>query len=154
VDGWQWTPNLIWFDNLRSYGTPNYYVQKTFSTNRGTTILPVSQDGSAKNGQGDLFTSASLDAGTGEVILKLVNAAPSPREVRVNLAGAKGVAGTGRAIVLASSDLKAENSFEEPTRVSPAERQFAVPSGEFSFTLAPDSLTVLRVGVGAGRRTR
>ena len=22
VDAWQWTPNLIWFDNLRSYGTP------------------------------------------------------------------------------------------------------------------------------------
>jgi alpha-N-arabinofuranosidase len=27
VDAWQWTPDLIWFDNLRSYGTPNYYVQ-------------------------------------------------------------------------------------------------------------------------------
>src|SRR5690606_29797501 len=26
TDGWQWTPDLIWFDNLRSYGTPNYYV--------------------------------------------------------------------------------------------------------------------------------
>ena len=154
VDGWQWTPNLIWFDNLRSYGTPNYYVQKTFSTNRGTTILPVLMDGSPKNGQGDLFASASLDAGTGEVILKAVNAAPSPREVRVRLAGAKGVARTGRAIVLASSDLKAENSFEEPTKVSPAERQFPVPSGEFSFKLAPDSLTVLRVGVGARGRMK
>ena len=28
VDGWQWTPDLIWVDNLRTYGTPNYYVQK------------------------------------------------------------------------------------------------------------------------------
>src|SRR5690606_2312106 len=27
VDGWQWTPDLIWFDNLKSFGTPNYYVQ-------------------------------------------------------------------------------------------------------------------------------
>ncbi|HKZ38561.1 MAG TPA: alpha-L-arabinofuranosidase C-terminal domain-containing protein, partial [Chryseolinea sp.] len=25
AEGWQWTPDLIWFDNLRSYGTPNYY---------------------------------------------------------------------------------------------------------------------------------
>ena len=23
---WQWTPDLIWFDNSRSYATPNYYV--------------------------------------------------------------------------------------------------------------------------------
>ena len=28
IDAWQWTPNLIWADNLRSYGTPSYYVQK------------------------------------------------------------------------------------------------------------------------------
>ncbi|HEX8464112.1 MAG TPA: alpha-L-arabinofuranosidase C-terminal domain-containing protein, partial [Abditibacterium sp.] len=40
VDAWQWTPNLIWFDNLRSYGTTNYQVQKLFSTNRGSQILP------------------------------------------------------------------------------------------------------------------
>jgi alpha-N-arabinofuranosidase len=148
VDGWQWTPNMIWFDNLRSYGTPNYYVQKSFSVNKGTTILPVLQDGSAKNGQGDLFTSASLDDRTGEVILKVVNAAPSSREVRINLAGAKRVGKTGKAFVLAG-DLKAENSLDAPERVSPVERRFAVPSGEFAFTLAPSSLTVLRVGVVA-----
>jgi alpha-N-arabinofuranosidase len=148
VEGWQWTPNMIWFDNLRSYGTPNYYVQKSFSTNLGTTILPVLQDGSAKNGQGDIFTSASLDERTGEVILKVVNAASSPKEVRINLAGAKNVGKTGRAFVLAG-DLKAENSLDEPMKVSPVERQFAVPSGEFAYTLAPSSLTVLRVGVAA-----
>jgi alpha-N-arabinofuranosidase len=27
VSAWQWKPDAIWFDNLRSYGTPNYYVQ-------------------------------------------------------------------------------------------------------------------------------
>ena len=40
VDGWQWTPNLIWTDNLRAYGTPNYYVQQMFSRNRGDEVLP------------------------------------------------------------------------------------------------------------------
>ena len=25
---WQWRPNLIWSDNLKSYGTPSYYVQQ------------------------------------------------------------------------------------------------------------------------------
>ena len=24
LDGWQWTPDLIWVDNLRVFGTPNY----------------------------------------------------------------------------------------------------------------------------------
>jgi alpha-L-arabinofuranosidase len=41
IDGWQWTPNLIWTDNLRVYGTPNYYVQQLFSLNRGDVVLPV-----------------------------------------------------------------------------------------------------------------
>lgn len=40
-EAWQWRPNLIWFDNLRSYATPNYYVQQLFSRNRGDVVLPV-----------------------------------------------------------------------------------------------------------------
>lgn len=40
-DAWQWRPNLIWFDNLMSYATPNYYVQQLFSLNRGDEVLPV-----------------------------------------------------------------------------------------------------------------
>src|SRR5690606_21034479 len=45
VDAWQWTPNLIWVDNLRVYGTPNYYVQQLFSLNRGDVVLPVQISG-------------------------------------------------------------------------------------------------------------
>jgi alpha-L-arabinofuranosidase len=41
VDAWQWTPDLIWANNLHVYGTPNYYVQKLFSVNRGDEVLPV-----------------------------------------------------------------------------------------------------------------
>ena len=44
VDGWQWTPDLIWVDNLRVLRTPNYYVQQLFSRNRGDVVLPVSSD--------------------------------------------------------------------------------------------------------------
>lgn len=45
VDGWQWRPNLIWFDNLRVYGTPSYYVQQVFARNRGDRVLPVRLEG-------------------------------------------------------------------------------------------------------------
>jgi alpha-N-arabinofuranosidase len=40
VDAWQWKPDEIWFDNLRSYGTPNYYVQSVFANNAGTRVVP------------------------------------------------------------------------------------------------------------------
>lgn len=147
VDAWQWTPNLIWFDNLRSYGTPDYYVQKLFSTNKGTRLLPVLLDGSPKNGRDGLYASASLDEPAGEVILKLVNTEHSPREISINLAGARGVKG-GKALVLSDTDLKAENSLDEPTRVSPAETLLSAAGAEFTYALAPDSLTVLRVKTG------
>jgi alpha-L-arabinofuranosidase len=36
-----WSPDLIWFDNFRSYGTPSYWVQRLFSRNRGDTLVPT-----------------------------------------------------------------------------------------------------------------
>lgn len=147
VDAWQWTPNMIWFDNLRSYGTPNYYVQKMFSVNKGTRLLPVLLDGSAKNGQRELYASSSLDEQTGEVIMKVVNTAPAAKEVRITLAGVSKVAPTAKAFVLENADLKAENSLDNPMKVVPVERPLQVSSSQFAYSLSPQSLTVLRIPV-------
>jgi alpha-N-arabinofuranosidase len=152
VDRWQWTPNLIWFDNLRSYGTPNYYVQKLFSVNRGTTILPVLLNEAIKSGPGELFASASWDEQSREVILKIVNTARSQREVHISLGGSKQVQKNAQAIVLAGSDLRAENSLTEPMKISPVERPFTISSGEFDYRIAPNSLTVLRLSVTTSAR--
>src|SRR5690606_34070524 len=45
VDGWQWSPDLIWVDNLNVYGTPSYHVQKLYSRNKGTDIIPIQRNG-------------------------------------------------------------------------------------------------------------
>ncbi len=146
VDAWQWTPNMIWFDNLRSYGTPNYYVQKLFSANKGTYILPVLLNDSTKNGQNDLFASAALDAVSGEIILKVVNTAHAARPMTLNLAGGKRLRPGGRALVLSAPTLAAENSLDAPTKISPVEEMLATSPGGFAYTFGPDSLTVLRLG--------
>lgn len=145
VEAWQWTPNLIWFDNLRSYGTPNYYVQKMFSTNQGTRQLPVLLDGGTKNGVNDLYTSASVDEQSGELILKVVNTGSGSSEVRITLTGTTGAGKTGTALVLHSSDLKAENSLDHPTRVAPSVKQLPIAGDEFAYTFMPHSMTVLRI---------
>lgn len=147
VDAWQWTPNLIWFDNLRSYGTPNYYVQKLFSVNRGTRILPVMLDGSAKNGQSELYASASLDEPSGEMVLKVVNTGSATRAVNISVNGAKKVAKSAKTFVLESSDLKAENSLDNPTRVAPVERSITVSGNQFGHTFTPQSMTVMRLAL-------
>jgi len=149
VDAWQWTPDMIWFDNLNSYGSPSYYVQKMYALNKGTNVLPVTMPAGAKNGTDNLFASAVADAPTGEVVVKLVNYSSSPRSVSINLAGAKGLGKTGRAQTMASADLQTQNSLTEPRKLAPQESTFAVKGSTLTYTLAPNSFTVLRV---AGRK--
>ncbi|WP_217275334.1 alpha-L-arabinofuranosidase C-terminal domain-containing protein [Hymenobacter sp. BRD128] len=145
VDAWQWTPDMIWFDNLNSYGSPSYYVQKLYALNKGTRVLPVTMPAGAKNGADNLFASAVADEPTGEVVVKLVNYSGSPRPVSISLAGAKGLAKTGRAQTMASTDLQTQNSLAEPKKLAPQESTFAVKGSTLTYTLAPNSFTVLRV---------
>lgn len=145
VDAWQWKPDLIWFDNLRSYGTPSYYVQKVFSVNKGQTILPVLINNSPKNAQDNLYSSAALNPTTGELILKIVNSAPSQRTIRIELNGSQNSGKSAHVIELSNADLKAENSLAEPTKVVPQEREFNIQTNNFDYPLAPSSLTVLRI---------
>src|SRR6185436_6689956 len=42
--GRQWAVNLIGYDALTSFGSPSYYVQRMFATNRGDTVLPAQFD--------------------------------------------------------------------------------------------------------------
>ncbi|WP_243735270.1 LamG-like jellyroll fold domain-containing protein [Paenibacillus turpanensis] len=37
----QWTPDMIWFDEHRAFGTPNYYVQSMFMNHVGDQVLPM-----------------------------------------------------------------------------------------------------------------
>ena len=149
VDAWQWTPNLIWFDNLYSYGTVNYYVQQLFSQNKGTTVLPLQLPANAKNGADNLFASAVADDAAGDIVVKLVNYATTPRAVKLDLAGAKKIGKTGRAQVMAADDLTTQNSLQEPRKLAPQVSVFPVTSSMVSYTLAPNSLTILRI---PGRR--
>lgn len=144
VDAWQWSPNLIWFDNLRSYGTPSYHVQKLFATNRGSHLLPVAINGAAAAAQNGLYASAVLDERAGETVVKVVNTAATGRPVRLALEGAAPRA-TARVTVLGSADLQAENTLDHPTRVAPAESQIALDGAALRLDLHPQSVTVVRV---------
>ncbi|MEO6725598.1 MAG: alpha-L-arabinofuranosidase C-terminal domain-containing protein [Blastocatellia bacterium] len=99
----------------------------------------------AENAQKELYSSATLDKRTGEVILKVVNASATTREVSINLAGAGKVGKAGKAFVMANADLTVENSLNEATKVVPVERQLPVSSGQFKYSLTANSLTVLRI---------
>ncbi len=148
VDAWQWTPNLIWFDNLRVYGTPNYYVQQMFSRHRGDVLLPTHLAGVplAENGQPRFYASASRDQKSGEIILKVVNATARPVTAHLQVAGVSAIK-KATATVLQSANLAAENSFDQPRQVAPKDELVAEPSPQFDRPFQPFSLTVLRLAV-------
>jgi alpha-L-arabinofuranosidase len=141
TDAWQWRPNLIWFDNLRSFATPNYYVQQLFAMNLGETVLPITRDGKPVEGQDGLFASAALIGGGRGFLVKLVNSTSSPMPVRIEVPGA-GQA-TGETVFIAA-DPMAENSLANPDRVKPTREPVSMNAGAIERTLPPYSLTVLR----------
>ena len=142
---WQWAPNLIWFDNLRSFGTPSYEVQRLFSLNRGEFALPVSVRHApvAGNGKPRFYAVAGRDAASHELVVKVVNATAEPRNAVLSLEG--GVVGAaGQAIVLAA-DPDDENTLDAPGKVSARESAIAGVSSRFDYEFAPWSVTVLRL---------
>jgi alpha-N-arabinofuranosidase len=143
IDAWQWTPDMIWVNNLASYGTPNYYVQGLFSRNRGDVVLPTKLTLPDKGLR--VYASAVRDETTGEIILKLVNGTADSRTLRIDLAGATGLGRIARAMVLTGDSLETENSFEKPLAVAPQEKNISIAGPQFSTPLAAHSLTVMRI---------
>lgn len=144
AEAWQWTPDMIWFDNLESYGSANYYVQQLFSTNKGTDLLSIAKDGKAVTGQNNLYASAVKDTNTNELIVKLVNTDSKAQQVNVNLKGAK-VQSQGKQITLTSANLDDENSFASPKKISPAEKPFKANGNKANVSLPAYSVVVVKL---------
>jgi alpha-N-arabinofuranosidase len=139
INAWQWTPDAIWFDNLRSYGTPDYYVQKLFANNAGTRVVP-----STPQADDGLYTSAVIDDRSHELILKVVNYASVGRTGTIQL-GETPASGTVKITTLSSADLTAENSLAHPKNIAPESTTISANSVPISLDLRPYSVTVLRI---------
>ncbi|MDE6172043.1 alpha-L-arabinofuranosidase C-terminal domain-containing protein [uncultured Bacteroides sp.] len=147
VDAWQWNPDLIWFDNLRMMRTPNYYVQQMYGMNSGTDVLSLKMDGKAVAGQDSLYATASLNAPTGEIILKLVNAGSKPADVRIDFNGLKKrqLAG-GVCTYLQNDSWRTVNTLEQEVLV-PRVRPVSAEGQSLGLELAPRSFGVYRLQI-------
>ncbi|MGB3006538.1 MAG: alpha-L-arabinofuranosidase C-terminal domain-containing protein [Chitinophagaceae bacterium] len=147
TDGWQWTPDLLWVDNLNIYGTPNYYVQKLFSLNKGTDVVPALSDNKVLAGEDSLYASSVLDKNSNELIIKVVNVSADSRPVQLNVEGVKRITKTVKIITLKGEKLKVVNSFVTPMLVSPVETTLGIKGKKFEYVTAPHSFTIFKVGM-------
>ena len=145
VDGWQWTPDLIWVNNLQSFGTPNYYVQKLYSLNKGTNVVTALIDGKAVTGQDSLYVSAVTDSSANELIIKVVNASKTIQTKTIVLQGVKKISANALLTVLQVNNLNDVNSFTKPTHVAPVESVISLKRKELIFAAVPYSLSVIRI---------
>ena len=121
VEGWQWRPDAIWFDNLRSFKSVSYYVQQLFAMNKGTNVLSLTMNKkpvAGQEGQDGLFASSVFDKATGEIIVKVVNTSKQPQAISLNLQGVKG-ARTAETITLCHNAMDDENSLDNPEKITP-----------------------------------
>ncbi len=149
AEAWQWTPDLIWFNGLAAFGTPNYYVQKMFSSNRGTEVLPALSNGKPIAGQDSLYISACIDSstdkGSEEIILKMVNVSSRPAHLDITLNGVKRTDNKAMLEVLSSGDPLAVNSFSTPTAIAPVDKTMDTKGRSIEIILDANSLTLLKV---------
>ena len=130
IDGWQWRPDMIWYDNLRMFKSVSYYVQQMYAMNKGTNVLsltaadPADAKGKKRvpvggqEGMNGLFASSVYDANTGEVIIKIANTSKQPQSVQFNLLGMTGER-TATTLTLSHNGMDDENTLDQPTKITP-----------------------------------
>ena len=131
VEGWQWRPDMIWFDNLRSVRTCSYYVQQLYALNKGTNVVPLNMDGkpvAGVEGQDGLFASAVWDSESQSYIVKVINTSDKAQPVELSFAGLgkKESLADGTITTFHSDNPDLDNTVDNPTAIIPVESKITI----------------------------
>lgn len=147
VEGWQWRPDLIWFDNSRSMKSGSYYVQQLYGLNKGDRVLPLTMDGkpvAGQEGQNGLFASAVSEGN--DIIVKVANVGESAQPLTVDFKGLKKKEALKKLTVTTlHADDDAENTLEKQNVVKPVTSTQAIDvTKEWSATIPARTFAVYR----------
>lgn len=154
IEGWQWRPDLIWFDNLRSVRSCSYYVQQLYGTNKGTNVVPLRMDGkpvSGQAGQNGLFASAVWDEPTQTYIVKVINTSDTAQPVAITFEGLKSSQRLAAepSIVFHSDNPDADNTLDNPTAIVPRETLAPTVGGnQMTAEVGAQTFAVYKIKVG------
>lgn len=146
IDAFQWAPDMIWFNNLESYGTPNYYVQKLFGNNPGTDLLTITEGDKPLVGEHSLYASAVKDVNTNELIIKIVNTKDAIQKIIVTPQGVT-LNGKGTITILQNDDLSSENTFNNPKNIAITTTDFEIKDGRINVELLGQSLSLIKIKI-------
>mgnify|MGYP002610115539 FL=1 len=145
VEGWQWRPDLIWFDNLRSVKSVSYYVQQMYAKNMGTNVVPATLATPTPKGEDGLFTSAVFDKNTGEYIVKVINTTDKAQTVDIKFDGLKKIEGNATTVTLDCSDYTLDNTLDHPNAIIPQDGWAAVEGNVIKTTVQGKNFVIFKV---------
>ncbi len=166
--------NNYWFWNLGGWGNTNHAIQKVSDAvkTNATALVPGSintgewynikievKDGYARcylndefiqevyveKTEGPIYSSASYDEESGDIIIKLVNTSESKTDVDINLTGASNIMERADEYVLKGMSMSAVNTHDKPENVSEKRGYFDGAGESFTYTVDALSFTVLRL---------
>lgn len=143
VEGWQWRPDLIWFDNLTSVRSANYYVQQLYGMNTGTHVLRLTRDGKAVEGEEGLYATVCYDKPTKSYIVKIANTSGLEKNIQITFQGLKKLK-PGQVTLLYADDIYVENTIEHKDAVVPVKSEVQAQGNVLHATLKPHSFAVYR----------
>jgi alpha-N-arabinofuranosidase len=136
----QWTPDLIGYDALRSYGSPSYYAQVMFGSKLGDKKPASEVDG----GGARFFYSVTEDTAKKRIYIKLVNASSDVQPVKIGFPGAT-PGPDGKVTVLSGKDTSATNSLEHPASIVPVEKPLPIAGSTLTYIAPAYSIQVFDV---------
>ena len=159
---WQWDSDLIGYNALNSFGSPSYYVQKLFSHYLGNKIIPAtaeniptqprpltrrdSTDGITKAPLvPTVFYSATRDAKSETIYLKIINTTGKQQPLEINLKGIAKISQDATLIVIKGDKSEDTNTITEPQKIMPVTSQINGIAQAFTRTLDPYSISILQI---------
>ena len=145
-DGTQWNPDLIYFDNERTYPTCSYYVQQMFGQSagqyyygdcvkfEGDTADVIQPQENVHYGQ-----SVILNAKTRQLFVKLVNAGADAKKANIDLSRFKSIKKLATKTTIAGQPNDENNFDAQPiypkTDVVKAQKKFSLDLAPYSMVM-------------------
>ncbi len=138
--GMQWSPDLIGYDGLESYGSPSFYAQSLFAGHLGDGTPESSISGAQER----FFYSATVGSSDHVLHLKFVNASTIDQPLTLDIAGIK-ASGEATVISLHAASFDATNSLTDPKQIVPHTSTRQVGSAPWKHTVPALTIQIVDI---------
>ena len=148
INAWTWRPDMIWFDQLRSFRSCTWYFHQLFSHNKGTHVLELCWNGkpvAGTEGQEGLFASAVADKSNNDIIVKIVNTGDKEQSIDLNLKGLTKGEHAATLTTYSADNVDGENTLDNPTKYVPQSVVITIEAPIFNVKVAAKSFAMYRI---------